>query len=276
MLPAWVYRADGVVWRVLPTEAGVFVGEERDLQEKQVSFFCVDRMTGEVLWRGISFDEGWWIGIEAVGSDRVFLHGFLKPDMPEHKKIFALDLFTGRTVWSNDDMRFILATEGSVFASKSTTNGQLTFELDLRTGSVLRSLENEYEVLNHAKSRMQILASIETEFPVRLGESLFPGEPAIALVGRHCRSDTVVGPVEVVEKNDLLFFSYHERTGLDGGLTNTLKVVDRHDGELLLAETLNQNLQTTVPDSFFLQGTMLYFVKERSTLTAVNINGLKK
>jgi len=253
----------------------MFVGEDRSIQKKQVSFFCVNQMTGEVLWKGISFDERWWIGIEAVHSDRVFLHGFAKPDMPDHKKILALDLFTGRVVWSNDDMRFIFATEDSVFASKDTINGRMSFELNLRTGSVLCSLENEHEVLNHAKMHMHILANDEPEFPVPIGESSAIDEPTIALVHKHCGGDDVVGSVEVVDKNNFLLFSYHEKGGMDGRLTRRLKVVDQNSAKLLFAETLDQSLQNTVPDAFFLQGNMLYFVKDRSSLTAVNISNLR-
>lgn len=274
--PAWAYRADGVVWRVVPTGAGVFVGEDRNLQEKQVSFFCVNQMTGEVLWKGISFDERWWIGIEAVHSDRVFLHGFSKPDMPDHKRILALELFTGRTAWSNDDMRFILAAEDTVFASKDTFNGRMFFELNLRTGSILRSLENDPEVLNAAKSRMQIMTNDEVDFPFPLGESLLMNELKISLVYKHCQRDDVVGSIEVVDRDSFLFFTYHEKGDLEDRLRNTLKIIDQNDGDLVFAETLNESLQSPVPDSFFLQGNMIYFVKERSSLTAVNIDDLKR
>jgi outer membrane protein assembly factor BamB len=274
--PAWVYRADGVVWRVVPTGAGVFVGEDRNLQEKQVSFFCVNQMTGEVLWKGISFDERWWIGIEAVHSDRVFLHGFSKPDMPDHKKILALELLTGRTAWSNEDMRFILAVEESVFASKDTINGRMIFELNLRTGSMLHSLGDHPEVLNAAKSRLQVMANDGAEFPFPLGESLLMNEPKIALVYKHCRRDDVVGSIEVVDKDNFLFFGYHEKGNMGGRLRHTLKIIDQNNGDLLFAETLNQSLQNAVPDSFFLQGNMIYFVKERSSLTGVNIDDLKR
>jgi outer membrane protein assembly factor BamB len=274
--PAWIYRAEGVIWRVVPTNAEVFVGEDRNLETKAVSFFCINQKTGEVLWKGISFDERWWIGIEAVCSDRVLLHGFSKPDMPDHKRILALDLFTGRTVWSNDDMRFVLAGGDSVFASKDTVNGRMIFELDLQTGSVLRSLENDHEVLNAAKARMEILPNDEPEFPTPMGESFAGDEQTLSLVHRNCRSDDVVGPIEIVGRNDLIFFSCHEKGNMDGGLENVLKIVDRSNGDLIFAETLDHNLHNTVPDSFFLQGNMFYFVKDRSFLTALSIEDLKK
>jgi hypothetical protein len=42
----------------------------------------------------------------------------------------------------------------------------------------------------------------------------------------------------------------------------------------VLAETLEQNLRGVVPDSFFVQDNMLYFVKNRSWLTAVDLRTL--
>jgi TolB-like protein len=80
----------------------------------------------------------------------------------------------------------------------------------------------------------------------------------------------------VVDKDNLLFFGYHEKGNMGGRLRNTLKIIDQNNGDLILAETLNESLQNAVPDSFFLQGNMIYFVKERSSLTAVNIDDLKR
>lgn len=274
--PAWVYRADGVVWRAVPTDAGVFVGEDRNPETRQVSFFCVNRTTGEVLWEGISLDEQWWIGIEAVHRDRILLHGYSRPDMPDHQRILALDLFTGRCMWTNDDMRYILAAEDSLFASKDTLSGRTIFELSLRTGSVLRSLEDDPEALRMARSHMQAQGREEPEFPLRLGGYYGIDESAVVVVHKHCQSDDLVGLPEVIDRDNLVFFSYYEKGDTDGRLRNVLKVVDQNVGELVFAETLGQHLLNTVPDSFFLQGNMLYFVKDRSSLTAVNIDDLKR
>src|SRR5450759_102613 len=97
--PAWSYTTEGVLWRLLFSETNFIVGEDRDTEKKEVSFFCLNASNGDVLWKDISFAEPWWIGIEGIVHGKVFLHGFKKPDMPEHGRIIAVDLGTGRELW---------------------------------------------------------------------------------------------------------------------------------------------------------------------------------
>ncbi|HCV43727.1 MAG TPA: hypothetical protein DGH68_09615 [Bacteroidetes bacterium] len=273
--PAWVYQTAGVVWRLVPTDTGVFVGEDRMLDAKNVRFFCVDRKTGAVRWEGVSVAERWWTGIEAVHRDRVFLHGFTQPDMPDHKGIIALDLFTGRVSWSSDDLRFIFASEDSVFASKDTLGGRMICKLDLRTGSMVRSWEHEPEELSLDRSRMQCVMGNGAVFPTLCDEVRMIEEPALALAYEHCKKEAIVGPIDVLDRNELLFFSYHEKGNMDGQLQHLLKVADKKRATLVFTEMLEQNLRTVVPDSFFVQDDMLCFVKNRSLLTAVNIQQLR-
>jgi len=277
---AWVYRAKGVVWRVVPTSSGVLVGEDRKLDTKRTTFFCLNKTTGEVLWDGISFDEHWWIGIEAAHKDLVFLHGFSKPDMPDHLKIIALDVLTGRILWSSDDLRFILAVDDSIFASRDTISGRMIHELDLRTGAALRSWENDSEALRLAKFRLRSMTDHEYEFPAPLKEHPVTDEPASSLIYNYCKREDVVGPIEALEREDFLFFSYHERlspiNSVEGHLRNQLNVVDMKDVNLVFSETLNRNVPAVVPDSFFVDSERLYFVKDRSSLTALNISKLKR
>lgn len=275
-VPTWVYHTQGVVWRLVPTDSGVFVGEDRTLDAKQVTFFCVDRTTGVVRWEKISLAEKWWVGIEAVHRDRVFLHGFSQPDMPDHKGIIALDLLTGRVSWSNNDLRFILASEHSVFAGKETIGGRMICELDLRTGSMLQSWEHEPAELTLAGSRMQSVPGTGVVFPSQLDEVRVNEDPALAMAYEHCPKEAIIGSIDVLDYSDFLFFSYHEKGDTDSRLQHPLKVVDKKEGTVVLAETLEQNLRAVVPDSFFVQDNMLYFVKNRSWLTAVDIHLLRR
>jgi hypothetical protein len=272
--PTWVYRAKGAVWRVVPAEVDVFVGEDRQLDTKEVSFFCLNKVTGELFWEGISFDEPWWIGIEAVHRGRIFMHGFTKPDMPDHQRILALDLSTGRLAWSCDDMRFICADDGSVFASKNTITGSMIHELDFHTGSTLKVWGDDTTGMHAAKARMHILAMDEPEFPQPLDMSTDGDDPVITLVRKHCPEETVPGSIESLTRNNLLLLSSHERSGKGDRLRNVLKVIDLRDGDLVFTETLNDNLRGIAPDSFFVQGEMIYFVKDRSSLTCLSISSL--
>lgn len=270
--PAWVYRAKGLVWRVVSAGTSMMVGEDRSPEDKRVTFFGLNRITGEVLWENVSFDEPWWISIEAAHGDRVFLHGFARPDMPDHQKILALDLPTGHVAWSKDDMRYLSAAGDSVFTSKDTVAGRLIFELHQRTGETVRTWDNDAAGVVEARSRAEGAPGEGPEFPVPLSE-IPSTDQRLGPVQNLSQDERVVGPVEVILKGNLSMFSYYEKNA-KGLLRNILGIVHAGSGERVFSETIGEDVQSVVPDSFFFQDGILYFVRERSSLTAVNIAGL--
>jgi len=273
--PTWRYRANGTIWRVVPTDSGKFVGEDRNVEQKHASFFCVSQSSGEVLWDSVEFAERWWISIEAVHRDVVLLHSFAKPDLPEHKGVFGVDLLTGTKLWTNDDCKFLVAVDDLVFVSKETLEGCTILELDYRTGAILRSWGNNAQVVKDAKNRAASGVSANLEFPVSL-ERLHNGETEGAtIVRRHCANKVIVGDIEVLSHDSAIVVNYHERAGSqkDPGvsLKNVLTILERESGNVLFHDTLNENVQAFVPESFFVRDNTLYYIKNHNTLTAVTI-----
>ena len=112
------------IWRLIPSESGYLVIEERDMNSKQVYFNCLKTADGEILFRNFQLEEKFWVGIEAVYKDIIFFHKFRKPDMPGHRGIYALDISSKKLIWQNDDLIFLLAKDDKVFAYQSTFEGR--------------------------------------------------------------------------------------------------------------------------------------------------------
>ncbi len=277
--PAWIYHIEGVIWRLMPAEPDLFVGDSRKIDKKEAGFFCLDRKDGRVLWEGVVFEEPWWIGIEAIQHDRVYLHGFATPDMPEHQGITALDVFTGRVAWSNQGLRFVRAADDTLFASKDTVEGRLFLELDCRTGEVLRTLRDDTVITDEAQIRADSTVTLLPIFPAQMDSGTFASERS-ATIEKYVPREHVVGPIENIEIDQFLCLGFHERSHSPGqneaSLSNTLKIIDLNNGELMYSETLNANVRGIVADSFFSMGGMLYYMKERSTLAAVDLDGLRR
>jgi len=253
----------------------MLVGEDRDPAAKRASFFGLNRIKGEVLWENVVFEEPWWISIEAVHRDRVFLHGYSRPDMPDHQRVHVLDLFTGHTLWSRDDARFLFAADDSVFVSRDTASGRTIMELALRDGAVTGTRENDASELNAARSRVQRTAEDAPRFPLTLQET-FPAGGQPAYLQEVVQRGTMAGAMEVLVNDGLCLFSYHEKSDEEGHLRNILNVVQMDNGRQVLSETLNEDVKGIVPDSFFVQEGILYFVRERSQLVAVTMADLSR
>ena len=265
--PLWSYEVEGVMWRLIPVDTAKIVGEVRGLSKKTASFFCLNQLTGEVLWEGMSFGESWWVGIEAVHKGVIFFHGFSSPDMPEHKRITAVDLRTGKVLWQNDEMTFLSVDDHALRALARTARGKCMYEIDPRTGAILSSTpltDDEREMIIHQR-------------PDDAEDAITMPAPLESLDGllHHFTPADLVGEVEGIELQGLVVFSVHEkRAGRQDdrpNLRSTIKVIDRTSDELLFSAVVSEGSSSVASGSFFVQHDTLYFVRERNTLTAVHL-----
>lgn len=275
--PSWRYKADGAIWRIAPTPSGKLVGEERDLNRKTATFFCLNEVTGEVLWDKVRFDEKWWIGIEAVHRDVMYLHGFATPDLPEHKAITAIDLHTGNRIWSNEELTFVDAVENSLFASRESIEGPHILELDYRTGAILKSWGPNNEVIREARQRYHSELEEPVEFPVPLQSPMSGDTPDGMRIQEYCAGRSLAGPIGIVDYDDqVVIFNRHEQSATrkvdPPHLVNILTVLEKKSGNVLFEETLDTNVSSVVPESFFVHRQVLFYIKDRATLTALRIS----
>ena len=272
--PAWSYTTSGVLWRLLFSETDFIIGEDRDTEKKTVSFFCLNAANGDLLWKNDSYGEAWWIGIEGVVHDKVFLHGFKKPDMPEHAKIIAVDLGTGRELWRNNDYAFLCATQESVLGFRDMFERRLYYELDPLSGEFLRELQEPpadlYEKKNASNGRNNFL------FPEALNINTAEYPLLAPMMSKHCELSAVKGAVEYVRCGGKVVFNYHsvfkrdEQKNIDD-LQNNLCVVDESTGNRIYADIVNSSTPSPVPDSFFVDETIVYYIKNKHTLVALSL-----
>lgn len=271
--PAWTYKVQGIVWRIVPADPELIVGESRDIDKKLASFFCLDEKNGSPLWEGVSFEEKWWIGIEAIHGDRVLLHGFATPDMPAHKGITALDVFTGKTAWKNQELSFVRFLDDSVIASRSTMDGGSFLELDGRSG---RILSDDLEGFRYSENVTLQPRDTSLTFPVPLTAV---SERGAIIVQKHMPQEEIIGDAEVIENDTLLLLGYHKHPVTGGGevsITDVLRVIDCDKNEIVYSDTLSSGASQIVPDMFFTRNGKLFYVKNRSELVAVRLDDLRR
>lgn len=271
--PAWRYKTNGVIWRIVPTRSGRIIGEERDLTKKTVSFFCLNETTGEVLWEGLNYGEQWWMGIEAADDTRMFLHRFAAPDLPRHSGIIAADLDSGKQIWSHDDLTFSHLGSSSVLAYRDSMEGREFVELDAGTGSIIRSVRSDDSAALETVAVSEHAWEDELEFPL----PVLPGTDEYtrfrSVTQIQVALENGVGPVEVIDRKEVTIFSYHQQDAPGVLFNNILTIVDKVHGAVLYNDILNARVPAPVPESFFVRRDMVYSVKERSLLVAVQLPG---
>ena len=96
---------------MLPTSTGKLIIEERDIENKEVFFNCIDISTGERIFSDFQLDEKFWVGIEAIDEDVIYFHKFMKPDMPGHQGIIAFDINSESILWENSEYSFLFVVD---------------------------------------------------------------------------------------------------------------------------------------------------------------------
>lgn len=272
----WTFTTSGRIWRLLPAESGEFVGEARDEDKKQVSFFALHGDSGTPLWQNLVLNEQWWIGIEDVSNGVLLLHGFATPDLPGHLGIIAIDLSTGKELWTNRDLTFWFVYSNSILTHKSLFEKRLFFELDLRSGDTIREYDQDSEtVLLQMRSEAIHRNRSALEFP----ESVDLGGIELHLarvMRRKVPADILNGRVELLQFGNYLMLNYHilsRESSKDASLLdNHFKIIDLKKESVVFSDILSRHSKAAVPDSFFLKGNVVYFIKDQKTLTAVRLD----
>jgi hypothetical protein len=270
--PDWTFAPGGVLWRLM-FAPGHIIGESRSQEEKRVRFFCVEETTGEALWTALPVEERWWVGIEAVQQDVVLLHGFTKPDMPEHRGLRAFDLKSGKPLWASEDAAYWFSQGERVYTVRTLFDKRTVAVFDLRTGKQLDDQPTDMESL--APLRQKGLVEQEDAgifFPQMFNPSEVPSN-LVDVVVRVTDRTTLAGSIESLLHRDRLIFDFHEQVKVPGGheLRGWLFVINVRRSKVIHAAVLADHARAAVPDSFFIRGDRLFYVQDRTTLTAIRL-----
>lgn len=260
--PAWKFSAEHVMWRIMFSHHGVIIGEDRDTEQKTVSFFCLDVKNGAPLWKQKKLGEDWWIGLDAVTKERLYLHGFRKPDMPEHKNIIAVDLQSGAILWQNNECTFSALAPPYVYGFKDLFERRVYYVIDEQTGSIIEELQ----ALPEGISPNVQYEKTDFTFPEPTGDlDGIPAEFFSKNGAFHSAEMCVAGGFSVLSIYTRL------QPPLEG-LKNSLLIIDSSTKKKVYSDVLNESTPYPVPDSFFLDGDIVYYIKERKTFVAINLS----
>ena len=278
LTPAWTYSCQATLWRILLSDRGRILGECRDQELKKTRFFCVDEQTGEVLWHHTRPEEQWWIGLEAVHAGRVFLHGFESPDMPEHKRIIALDMETGEEAWKNDEMAFWFAYGSKLYAYRTMFEKKTGFILDSESGEVLERIENVDDLAPVRQLARAEDVHARIDFPELVDRDSLPPD-VLDIIDRETKGRDIVGGVEVVVNDRYVVMNYHkagkQSTPHIGLLEVRILVFDRKDGKRVFSDILLRDARAPVPDAFFIKDFSMFFIKDQKTLCMIPLEHVR-
>jgi len=267
----YTYDNKRPIWRILPTETGKLIIEEREKDNKQVYFNCLNIESGKKIFKNFQLEEKFWIGIEAIYNDVIYFHKFVKPDVPQHIGIIAMDLNNKKILWENFNYSFLFILKEKVYSFQQMFEGRKYFSLDYQSGNLLEDFGDDTGKINELKK--------ELDESNPFGNYLFPNSynsnitaPAnLKEIFQKLRNDfTFSGNIEYVQKNNLLLFNFHI-VNSDGNLSNKFKALDLSSGKYIFEETLIKETNTFAPDSFFVKDGLLFLLFGKKRLSVYSI-----
>jgi hypothetical protein len=271
--PIWEFSTGVLIWRLFISSQNTIVGETRNQETKSASFFCIDARTGKSLWKEIEFDEPWWIGIEAVYDQWIILHRFARPDMPEHRGMYLVELATGKLLWRNDELTYWFVHDRKLYAYKYIFEKRLGYEIDINTGTLLNEYADNLDVLHEL--RRQVLQNEPecmqgTKYPELYSQRQVDSEVATS-IQQITGGNALEGWIEYLLRSNILLVSYYrkENSSTSATLENILTVYDTERKEKRFSEIIVKSVQVPSPDTFFVKDEFVYFIKDQNTLTAL-------
>lgn len=258
------------IWRLIPSESGYLVIEERDMISKEVFFNCLKTEDGKVYFQNFQLEEKYWVGIEAIYKNIIIFHKFRKPDMPGHKGVYAFDILSRKLIWQNDDLIFLLAKDEQVYAYQTSFEGREYFVLHYLTGEVIKDLGSEFDEINKLREE-----SMRSDF---VNNFLFPEkfiknaetQSFAKLFNQQIVGQKVIGDINWLKQNGLVIFNYHEQNS-NGTFNNHFSVVDISKGKIILNEILNSNSKSLTLESFFIIENLLFLLVGKTKLVVYRI-----
>lgn len=242
------------LFRLLPTDTGKLIIEERDRTIKEAFFSCLDIYSGKLIFSDLQFDEKYWIGIEKIYKDVILFHRFERPDLPGHKSIIAYDIKSQTVLWENQNTFLYAADDKLVF---------MNFDFGIKKLIAVDYLSGESE--NTEQSFLNLEPTKE-DYSSYINSKKISRNNFHEIVGADLKkkfSEIVIkDEIHFATKSGINFFSFHKVT--ENMKYDNIFFAITNEGTILLEETLNKGLEKLEPESFFIKDDLLFLLLDSS------------
>ncbi len=251
------YTFSGIVWNTFAVpKQNILIIEVRDEKKFKTQFFAFDHQKNEFLWKDLSLDEDWWLGLTAVNEQVILFHTYTSKGNPDHKNLIAFNIFKEKFLWEIKDFSFCDWNQSKIWGFD--TNDELVKNtINIETGVVKEEIWDVQPTINQVDSIRPAL--------------YLEGSPDFETVRQFLDRNTeniISRGVEYLEwRKWIIISAYVEKQNV---LANYLIVLN-DEGKILLEEKLGENLGGIGTDTFFILEGCLFLVKNKSELVVYTL-----
>ncbi len=259
------------IWRLIPSGDKLLI-EERDEGNKQVYFSCVEIESGESILKDFQLDEKFWAGVETFEKDKIYFHGYEKPDMPGHMGITVYDLTGKRVLWNRQDAVFLFLYEDEIFAYLQKFESREFFSFDAETGESVRNYGENTKEINSIREKIldeQYEKFKNYYFPDPYFAGKLPPDPQERI--EKLKKDLIIsGGIDYILYDSFLLLSFHTVRD-DGKLNNNFSIIEIDGGKIIFEDVINSGITSYIPDTFFIKDNLLFLIKDKIELLVYSL-----
>lgn len=236
---AYSAKGEGIIWKIILDERKEIVVWECRTKDKKVSFNAYDFKTNQVLLNNFNFEADWELSINTVIDGILYFNGHESDFSPVQKGVIAYDLCSNKILWQ----------DFSIGAQVFTLEGLVVFDSKILPRKFrLVNYTNGHKIKDIPTTAVKTLKSLGNEITLpKMNESAEMLEVHYHLLYQ-----------------DLSITSYYEKT--NGVVNQHIKV--EKNGEILLAEIMNRDIQKISFDTFFVWHNLLFYISNKTEIVS--------
>jgi hypothetical protein len=256
--PNFSHVFNGIVWNSIAScDDHLIILEVRNLEEKRVTFSALEYKTNTFLWRDRALEESWWVNASAIRDGIILFTIYLDTNNPDKKGVLAYSCSDLTLVWWNNDFAISHFVPGGVTGFTSRTGLK----------EVTLSIASGRPVPQHATAEPFVDSSLKKPVQYVEGTEYFDTVRTFLSNQLNLQADSAL---EYLETDRFIFVSFYSKSGNAASLANFLLVLSL-GGDVLLRETIGEEVTGIGLDTFFLLEDFLFFVKNKSELVSYRI-----
>jgi len=249
------------IWRILPhPDRDEWAVELRDAARKTVSWAVVDLTLEKVVWQQSAPATDWWTTLAGFAGNRVFLHNYRFPDIPEPTDLLALSVTEGDLEW---------ALPGCVFVRDLPESEQIIIAQKRGETVQYRLCDSSLGLLKNPVEERDLppVISPKHRTPVRYQPQDIYFDRISSFLDKMVAVKDAIA-IDYLESDPFLVISYYL---YESGKTAQYLLVVNRDKEIIYHNQLSDNRPGMSLDTILIKNNRLVFLRNTHELISLTL-----
>ncbi len=240
-------------------KSALWVIELRNAETREVSFAIVDLHSQTLKWHRALEGTDWWTLLTAFSHNRIYLHNYRNPEIPEPTDLMAVDAETGIISWFLPDYVLVKSIHDNVLEVATKQGDRFKHaHCDAVTGKLSPLKEHASESGTEVILKEPVRYREENMYFERLAQFI------VDATGGH-----MPVAIDYLEKRPYIIFSYYiyeqDKT------VQYLLIVTDHKQQVL-HEKLSEEREGTGRSTMMLKASTLVYLKNSNEFSSLTLS----